>query len=176
MGRNLGWVDVGCDHDTASFAVESIRRWWSAMGAELYSQAPCLLISADCGGSNGPRVRLWKLELQKLADATQLTVTVCHLPPGTSKWNKIEHRLFSHISMSWRGRPVVSHEVVVELIGTTTSTAGLRVRAELDRGTYPKQIVVCDEEIAKINLQRHPFHGEWSYTIHTRSPATPANT
>jgi hypothetical protein len=165
VGRNLGWVSVGCDHDTASFAVESIRRWWSAMGAELYPGASRLLISADCGGSNGPRIRLWRLELQKLADTTGLTVTVCHLPPGTSRWNKIEHRQFSHISMNWRGRPLVNHEVVVELIGATTTNKGLRVRAELDRGTYPKQVVVSEQEIAQVRLERHSFHGDWNYTI-----------
>ncbi len=134
VGRNAGWVNVGQDHDTASFAVASLRRWWQAMGAKVYPEAKRLLICADGGGSNGYRLRLWKVELQHLADETGLEVVVCHLPPGTSKWNKIEHRLFSHISINWRGRPLVSHEVVVELIGATTNRKGLRVQAELDTG------------------------------------------
>ena len=173
VGRNLGWVNVGRDHDTASFAVESIRRWWRALGAALYPQAKQLLISADAGGSNGYRTKLWKVELQSLADATGLEVTVCHLPPGTSKWNKIEHRLFSHISMNWRGRPLVSYEVIVELIGSTTTQSGLRVEAQLDTGAYPTKVQVSDEQMAQLQLRRHRFHGEWNYSIRPR--ATPAN-
>jgi hypothetical protein len=165
LGHNSGWVNVGCDHDTASFAVESIRRWWKAMGLSRYPHADKLLICADGGGSNGSRTRLWKVELQGLCDETKLAVTVCHFPPGTSKWNKIEHRLFSHISMNWRGRPLVSHEVVVNLIAATTTQAGLTVRAELDRGSYPTHIKVSDEDLARVRLHRHPFHGEWNYTI-----------
>jgi len=165
VGRDLGWVNVGRDHDTASFAVESIRRWWKALGMTLYPKADQLLICADGGGSNGYRTRLWKVELQALADATGLRLTVCHFPPGTSKWNKIEHRLFSHISMNWRGRPLVSHEVIVELIGSTTTQSGLRVEAQLDTGTYPTRVEVSDEQMAEIRLQRHRFHGEWNYSI-----------
>lgn len=165
VGRNLGWVNVGRDHDTATFAVESIRRWWTAMGAELYPRASKLLICADGGGSNGYRTKLWKVEVQTLADTTGLDVTVCHLPPGTSKWNKIEHRLFSYISMNWRGRPLVSHEVIVDLIGSTTTQTGLRVEARLDTGTYPTRVQVSAEQMAKIRLRPHRFHGEWNYTI-----------
>jgi len=165
VGRNVGWVNVGRDHDTASFAVESLRRWWRAMGHGEYPRADRLLVCADGGGSNGYRVRLWKLELQRLADETGLQVTVCHLPPGTSKWNKIEHRLFSHISMNWRGRPLVSHEVAVELISATTTRAGLQVHAQLDTGEYPTKVKVTDEQMAAVNLRPHPYHGEWNYTI-----------
>lgn len=165
VGRNTGWVTVGQDHDTASFAVASLRRWWDSVGVVAYPQVDRLLICADGGGSNGYRVRLCKLELQHLATATGLVVTVCHLPPGTSKWNKIEHRLFSHISMNWRGRPLVSHEVVVELIGATTTRAGLEVQAELDTGVYPTKIKVSDETLAAVQLTRHAFRGEWNYTI-----------
>ena len=169
VGRNLGWVNVGRDHDTASFAVESIRRWWRALGVALYPQAKQLLICADAGGSNGYRTKLWKLELQSLADAAGLEVSVCHLPPGTSKWNKIEHRLFSHISMNWRGRPLVSHEVIVELIGSTTTQSGLRVAAQLDTGAYPTKVQVSDEQMAQVQLRRHRFHGEWNYSIRPRT-------
>ena len=165
VGQNVGWVNVGCDHDTAAFAVESIRRWWNAMGAHLYPAARMLLICADGGGSNGYRVRLWKTELQRLSTQLGMEITVCHLPPGTSKWNKIEHRLFSHISMNWRGRPLVSHEVVVELITGTTTRTGLRVKAELDKGTYPTKVKVTKLQMASINLVPHSFHGEWNYTI-----------
>ena len=172
MAHNVGWVNVGCDHDTSAFALESIRRWWSAMGSEQYPRADKLLICADGGGSNGSRARLWKVELQAFSDETGLKVTVCHFPPGTSKWNKIEHRLFSHISMNLRGRPWVSHEVVVELISATTTRTGLTVRAELDRGAYPTKIRVSDEQMARVRLQRHEFHGEWNYTI---CPATPVS-
>lgn len=165
VSKNLGWVNVGCDHDTAAFAVASIRRWWSAMGQHLYPEAGKVLICADGGGSNGYRIRLWKVELQEFADDTGLEVTVCHLPPGTSKWNKIEHRLFSHISMNWRGRPLVSHEVVVNLIASTKTKTGLKVKAKLDRRTYPAKVKVSEEQFAKVNLQPHTFHGEWNYTV-----------
>jgi len=167
VGRNLGWVNVGCDHDTAAFAVASIRRWWAGMGQGLYPTAARLLICADSGGSNGYRRRLWKVELQKLANHTGLEITVCHLPPGTSKWNKIEHRLFSHISMNWRGRPLISHEVVVNLIASTSTSKGLRVRARLDRKKYPTKVQVSAEQMAQVNLTPHSFHGEWNYTIGT---------
>jgi len=163
--QNAGWVSVGGDHDTAAFAVQSIRRWWESMGAKAYPQASKLLITADSGGSNGARVRLWKLELQKLADQTGLEISVCHLPPGTSKWNKIEHRLFSFISQNWRGKPLVSHQVIVNLIAATTTKTGLQVRAEIDPGKYPKGVKVSDKEIAAIRLERDEFHGEWNYTI-----------
>jgi transposase len=165
LGRNAGWVTVGRDHDTASFAVASLRRWWQVAGLAAYPQAARLLICADGGGSNGYRLRLWKVELQGFADATGLQVTVCHLPPGTSKWNKIEHRLFAHISMNWRGRPLVSHEVVVELIGATTTREGLRVQAELDPTAYPTKVRVSDADLAAVRLTPHAFHGEWNYTI-----------
>ena len=169
VGRNLGWVNVGRDHDTASFAVASIRRWWCDMGRELYGKATALLICADGGGSNGYRVRLWKVELQNLADELGIAITVSHLPPGTSKWNKIEHRLFSHISMNWRGRPLTSHEVVVDLIGNTTTKKGLRVKAALDENKYLTKVEVTDQQLADIAIERHTFHGEWNYTIQPRS-------
>jgi transposase len=172
VGRNLGWVNVGCDHDTASFAVESIRRWWTHMGSDLYKKAKKLLICADSGGSNGYRVRLWKVELQELADTLGVAVTVCHLPPGTSKWNKIEHRLFSYISLNWRGRPLVSHEVIVASIGATTTQAGLRVEARLDPGTYPTRVEVSAEQLAQVQLRPHEFHGEWNYSILPRRSKT----
>ena len=162
---NLGWVTVGCSHDTASFAVESIRRWWREMGHPLYPQAERVLICADSGGSNGYRIRLWKLELQRWANETGLDVTVCHYPPGTSKWNKIEHRLFSHITMNWRGRPLVSYQVIVNLIGATTTRAGLRVQADLDTDVYPTKVKVTDKQLATVDLHPHRFHGEWNYTI-----------
>ncbi len=165
VGRNAGWVTVGHDHDTASFAVASLQRWWQVVGLRVYPQADQLLICADGGGSNGYRVRLWKLELQRFANATGVRVTVCHLPPGTSKWNKIEHRLFSQISMNWRGRPLVSHQVVVELIGATTTREGLQVQAELDTGVYPTLMKVSDAELATVQITPHTFHGEWNYTI-----------
>lgn len=163
--RNIGWVSVGIDHDTASFAVRTIRRWWQVMGRTRYPQAKKLLITADSGGSNGARVRLWKWELQKFANATGKAITVCHLPPGTSKWNKIEHRLFSYISMNWRGRPLVSLATIVSLIASTRTKGGLRVRCELDKGRYPDGVKISDEQMAKINLHRHRFHGDWNYTI-----------
>jgi transposase len=163
--QNTGWVSVGVDHDTAAFAAQSIRRWWESMGAEAYPQAGQLLVTADSGGSNGAHVRLWKLELQKLADETGLEISVCHLPPGTSKWNKIEHRLFSFISQNWRGKPLVSHQVIVNLIAATTTKTGLRVRAEIDPAKYPKGVKVSKREVAAIRLERDTFHGEWNYTI-----------
>jgi hypothetical protein len=165
MARNAGWVNMGTDHDTASFAVESIRRWWQSMGRACYPEAKTLLITADGGGSNGSRVRLWKLELQRLASETGLRIAVCHFPPGTSKWNKIEHRLFSFISQNWRGRPLVSHEVIVDLIAATTTETGLKVACELDRNSYPSGIKVSKEDMAGIRLRKDKFHGEWNYTI-----------
>ena len=165
VARNVGWVNVGCAHDTAAFAVAGIRRWWKGMGQRVYPRADQLLICADSGGSNGYRTRLWKLELQAFADDTGLEITVCHLPPGTSKWNKIEHRLFSYISMNWRGKPLVSHEVAVNLIAATTTTKGLKVKAQLDSSLYPTKVEVSKAEMQRINLQPHTFHGEWNYTI-----------
>ena len=168
---NVGWVSVGCDHDTAAFAVDAIRRWWYSMGRERYPGARRLLITADCGGSNGYRVRLWKVELQKLANETGLTIGVSHLPPGTSKWNKIEHRLFSFITQNWRGKPLISHEVIVSLIAATVTRSGLRVHCEIDRNTYEKGIKVRDEELAAVNLARDAFHGEWNYAIAPSAPS-----
>jgi hypothetical protein len=165
LAHNTGWVNVGIDHDTASFAVESIRRWWDRMGRAVYPHATRLLITADGGGSNGARVRLWKLELQRFADETGLQIAVCHLPPGTSKWNRIEHRLFSFISQNWRGRPLVSYAVIVSLIAATTTANGLRVGCELDTNTYPAGRKVTDDELAGVRLHRDPFHGDWNYTI-----------
>ena len=168
LNRNEGWVSVGIDHDTASLAVNAIRSWWKRMGRPAYPEATSLLITADGGGSNGSRLRLWKWELQRFANRTGLAITVCHFPPGTSKWNKIEHRLFSHIATNWRGKPLVSLAVIVSLIGSTTTAAGLRVRSEIDHGTYPKGTVVSDEQMAQINLEPHGFHGNWNYTIRSR--------
>jgi transposase len=168
IAHNTGWVSVGVDHDTAAFAVESIRRWWNSMGQAAYPHATRLLITADSGGSNGARVRLWKVELQKLADETGLRIAVSHLPPGTSKWNKIEHRLFSFISQNWRGKPLISHEVIVNLIAGTTTKTGLTVRAELDTGAYPAGVKVSDREVAEIDLRRDRFHGDWNYSLHPR--------
>jgi Rhodopirellula transposase DDE domain len=165
ISNNVGWVSVGMDHDTATFAVNAIRRWWRTMGKKRHPKAKRLMITADGGGSNGYRVRLWKVELQKLADELKLPVTVCHLPPGTSKWNKIEHRLFSFITINWRGKPLRSYRTIVQLIAATTTDAGLRVRAELDQNKYPKGVKVSDAQIAAVNLSRHPFHGDWNYTI-----------
>jgi hypothetical protein len=165
LANNAGWVSVGTDHDTASFAVSTIRRWWAVMGKPLYPGAKELMITADGGGSNGSRVRLWKLELQQLSDELGIPIRVSHFPPGTSKWNKIEHRLFSYISMNWRGQPLVSHEVIVELIAATTTRKGLKVRAELDSKSYPKGIKVTDEEFAALRILRDEFHGEWNYSI-----------
>ncbi len=166
LHRNEGWVSIGIDHDTASFAVHALRRWWKLMGRTAYRNATTLLITADSGGSNGKRVRLWKWELQRFARSTGLSVTVCHFPPGTSKWNKIEHRLFSYIAMNWRGKPLASLAAIVSLIGSTTTTAGLRVRSEIDHGTYPQGVAPTDQQVARINLERHSFHGDWNYTIH----------
>jgi hypothetical protein len=163
--KNEGWVSVGIDHDTAAFAVHSISSWWRTMGKAVYPEAKELLISADGGGSNGYRVKLWKLELQKLADETGLSISVCHLPPGTSKWNKIEHRLFSFISQNWRGKPLISYEVIVNLIAATTTKAGLTVKCQIDKNLYPKGVTVSEEEIKALNIIRHNFHGEWNYTI-----------
>ena len=168
IGLNTGWVSVGVDHDTAEFAVESIRRWWRSMGQQAYPKATSLLITADGGGSNGSRVRLWKLELQKLADESALSIAVCHFPPGTSKWDKIEHRLFSRITQNWRGKPLVSLEVIVSLIAATRTTTGLKVHSELDTRAYAKGVKVSDQEIAQLNLHRDQFHGEWNYEIHPR--------
>lgn len=165
IADNVGWVSVGIDHDTAAFAVNAIRSWWQLMGRERYPKAKRLLLTADGGGSNGSRVRLWKVELQKLADELGMPITVCHLPPGTSKWNKIEHRLFSFITGNWRGKPLISHQVIVELIAATTTEAGLKVRCQLDPNTYPAGIKVADVELEAVNLTRHDFHGEWNYTI-----------
>jgi len=165
VGRNEGLVNVGMDHDTAAFAVESLRRWWHSIGKPAYPEATRLLICADGGGSNGSRVRLWKQQLAQLALETGLVITVCHLPPGTSKWNKIEHRMFSHISMNWRGRPLVSHDVVVQLIGATTTRQGLRIQAKLDEGEYPTKIKVTDEQMKALPLTVHKFHGNWNYTL-----------
>lgn len=167
---NTGWVNVGTDHDTAAFAVESIRRWWKGAGRTAYPTADRLLITADAGGSNGYRTRTWKTELARFAAETKLTVTVCHLPPGTSKWNRIEHRLFSHITMNWRGRPLTSHEVIVESIAATTTKTGLTVHAELDSNPYPTGIQVSDDEIAALPITRHRFHGDWNYTLHPQPP------
>lgn len=165
IADNTGWVSVGIDHDTASFAVNSIRRWWQTMGQKRYPDARRLVITADGGGSNGSRVRLWKIELQTLANELDLEITVCHLPPGTSKWNKIEHRLFSFITQNWRGKPLVSYQTIVQLIAATTTKTGLTVTSELDTNSYPKGIKVADAEMDAINLQPHSFHGEWNYTI-----------
>lgn len=162
---NSGWVSVGVDHDTSQFAVESISRWWRNMGIKVYKNAKELLITADCGGSNGYRTRLWKTELQKLAKELGLKITVCHYPPGTSKWNKIEHRMFCHITENWRGKPLISRSVVVNLIGGTKTRKGLNIKAELDLNTYPTGIKITDEELSKVNIQKHTFHGEWNYTI-----------
>ena len=169
LAYNTGWVSVGVDHDTASFAVETIRRWWYAMGQEKYPRAEKLLITADGGGSNGSRVRLWKLELQRLADETRLVIAVSHFPPGTSKWNKIEHRLFSFISKNWRGKPLTSLKVIVNLIAGTTTKKGLKVRAAIDAASYPAGVKVPDSEMAEIQLHRHAFHGEWNYDILPRA-------
>ena len=168
LQNNTAWVSVGVDHDTATFAVESIRRWWVTMGSNAFPAARRLLITADGGGSNGSRVRLWKLELQGLADELGFPISVCHLPPGTSKWNKIEHRLFSFITQNWRGKPLVTHQVIVSLIAATTTKAGLTVQCALDETLYPAGRKVTDEELATVNIQRDEFHGEWNYTISPR--------
>jgi hypothetical protein len=169
LADNKGWVSVGTDHDTASFAVHAIKRWWLTMGRARYPKANRLMITADGGGSNGHRVRLWKIELQNLANSLRIPITVCHLPPGTSKWNKIEHRLFSFITLNWRGKPLRSFKTIVQLIATTTTTTGLAVRAELDEHKYPKGVKISDAKLAAINIRRHTFHGEWNYTISPKS-------
>jgi len=171
IAGNAGWVSVGIDHDTAAFAANAIRSWWTLMGRERYPHPRGLLITADGGGSNGSRVRLWKRELQTLADEIGIPITVCHLPPGTSKWNKIEHRLFSFITGNWRGKPLVSHQVIVQLIAATTTKAGLKVRCELDPNSYPAGIKVSDAELQAVNLRRHDFHGEWNNTLSPNPPA-----
>jgi hypothetical protein len=165
LTRNNGWVSVGSDHDTAEFAVQSIRQWWKQMGRKTYPRAKELLITADGGGSNGSRVRLWKVALQQFADEIGMRIAVCHLPPGTSKWNKIEHRMFSYITKNWRGRPLETIEVIVNLIANTTTAAGLKIKAALDTGKYEKGITVSDEEMKKVRIRMDTFHGDWNYTI-----------
>ena len=169
LGRNAGWVSVGVDHYTAEFAVESIRRWWRWMGRRSYLQAKRLLITADSGGSNGARVRLWKWELQQLADETGLEISVCHFPPGTSKWNKIEHRLFSFISQNWRGKPLISHQVIIDLIAATTTKTGLTVKSKIDTNIYEPGLKVSDQQMAELQLRREKFHGDWNYKLLPRS-------
>lgn len=170
IAANAGWINLGIDHDTAAFAVESIRRWWQELGQGRYRKAKRLLITADCGGSNGARVRLWKSELQTLADQTGLSITVAHLPPGTSKWNRIEHRLFAFITQNWRGQPLLTHQVIVQLIASTTTRTGLTVQCRLDQNAYDKGIKVSDAEMASLNITPANFHGEWNYTITPRKP------
>lgn len=165
VAANDGWVSVGTDHDTAAFAVETIRRWFDQVGRSAYPGAKRLLICADGGGSNGYRLRAWKTQLAALATETGLVITVCHLPPGTSKWNKIEHRLFSHISMNWRGRPLTSHQVIIDLIGATTTRTGLKVHAELDDTIYPTDIRISDTQMSTLPIERHEWHGDWNYTL-----------
>jgi hypothetical protein len=173
LNRNDGWVSVGIDHDTAEFAVASIRRWWQRMGRRVYPKAKELLITADSGGSNGNRTRLWKLRLQKLVDETGLEISVCHFPPGTSKWNKIEHRMFCQITENWRGRPLISHAIIVNLIGHTTTRKGLRIRAALDTRSYEHGVKVTDQEMATVNITRSKFQGDWNYTISPTSTSRP---
>lgn len=163
--NNRGWVSVGTDHDTSRFAVNTIRQWWYQMGQHAYPQAKKLLITADGGGSNGSHNRLWKYELQGFVDETQISVTVCHFPPGTSKWNKIEHRMFSHIAKNWRGRPITSHEVMVNLIANTTTEAGLKIQAAIDSNEYPTGIKVSDQTMKTLTMEKNDFHGEWNYTV-----------
>jgi hypothetical protein len=174
LALNRGWVMVGIDHDTASFAVNTILRWWKEMGSRLYKRPKSLLIVADGGGSNGNRIRLWKWELQRLADRTRLKVQVCHLPPGTSKWNKIEHRLFSFISQNWRGQPLLTHATIVKLVGATRTSTGLKVRCILDKRRYPAKVTISDEQLATIRLTLDAFHGDWNYsTAHALYRACP---
>jgi len=177
VGADTGWVSVGTDHDTAEFAVATIARWWTTVGQSNYPGATGLLISADGGGSNGSRTRLFKTELAALAARTGLAITVCHLPPGTSKWNKIEHRLFSHISINWRGRPLTSHDVIVATIAATTTSSGLEVHAELDTAVYPTGVKIPDQQMKALETQgilaRHAFHGEWNYTFNPATDNTP---
>ena len=165
IAANQGWVNVGIDSDTAAFAVESIRRWWNMLGKKRYPTAKNLHITADCGGSNGSRVRLWKREIQKFANETGISITVTHLPPGTRKWNKIEHRLFAFISQNWRGKPLVSHQVIIQLIAATKTDTGLSVACDIDRNLYPKGIKVSKTEMAELNIEYHSFHADWNYTI-----------
>jgi hypothetical protein len=165
LSKNEGWVSVGIDHDTAQFAVQAIGRWWKKMGSKRYPAAKELLITADGGGSNGSRCRLWKVALQELANSLSIPIHVCHFPPGTSKWNKIEHRMFCHITQNWRGRPLVSHDVIINLIANTTTQAGLRIRAELDKGAYPIGIKITKAELTELNLKLEKFHGDWNYTL-----------
>jgi Rhodopirellula transposase DDE domain len=168
LTANAGWVSVGIDHDTARFATESLKRWWSGMGSKVYPRAKELLITADSGGSNGIHLRLWKVALQELADAIGLSLSVCHFPPGTSKWNTIEHRMFCHITENWRGKPLVSRAVIVNLIGNTKTRSGLHIKAELDENQYPIGIKVTDEQLAAVRITRDEFHGEWNYTVHPK--------
>jgi transposase len=170
IAANAGWINLGITSDTAAFAVESIRRWWRELGQSRYQDATRILITADCGGSNGARVRLWKTELQTLADQTGLSITVAHLPPGTSKWNRIEHRLFAFITQNWRGKPLLTHQVIVQLIASTTTAKGLTVQCRLDDNIYNKGIKVSDAEMARLNIKPADFHGEWNYTIRPRKP------
>jgi Rhodopirellula transposase DDE domain len=165
LTSNQGWVSVGIDHDTAQFAVETIRRWWYEMGRSVYPKATDLLVTADAGGSNSSRARLWKVELQALANKLGLRISVCHFPPGTSKWNKVEHRMFCHITKNWSGEPLVSQAAIVNLIGNTKTEAGLRIKAKLDRNIYPTGIKATEEQLASVNLKKDKFHGEWNYTI-----------
>lgn len=175
IGANSGWVNVGSDHDTAAFAVNTIRSWWNGQGRAAYPDARRLMVTADGGGSNGYRLRAWKAELARLAAETGLEITVSHYPPGTSKWNRIEHRLFSAIAMNWRGHPLTSHQVVIDLIGSTTTNTGLTVHAERDIGTYPTGIKLSDKEMAALPLTRNEFHGEWNYVLHPEQPAEAQN-
>jgi transposase len=170
IAANAGWINLGITSDTAAFAVESIRRWWQELGKSRYPSADRILITADCGGSNGARVRLWKTELQTLADQTGLSITVAHLPPGTSKWNRIEHRLFAFITQNWRGKPLLTHQVIIQMIASTTTERGLTVQCRLDENTYDKGIKISDAEMATINIKPADFHGEWNYTIKPREP------
>jgi hypothetical protein len=172
LARNTGWVSVGTDHDTPAFAVESIARWWRYMGKQAYPDAQTLLITADAGGSNSARSRVWKVELQRFADRTGLAISVSHFPPGTSKWNKIEHRLFCHITENWRGRPLVDHETVVQLIGNVRTTAGLTVKAKLDTRPYPLGVKVPDADMEMLRITPDDFHGDWNYTIHPNRGVT----
>ena len=172
VAANAGWVNLGIIHDAATFAVENIRRWWHELGVARYPNAARLLITADCDGSNGVRLRLWKRELQTLADQLGIAITVSHLPPGTSKWNRIEHRLFAFITQNWRGTPLVSHQVIVQLIANTTTTTGLSVVCRLDGASYEKGSKVAETEMAALNLQPDAFHGEWNYMFRPRSPET----
>ncbi len=170
VSANTGWVSVGVDHDTSAFAVATLRRWWQTIGTQRYPDADRLLVCADGGGSNGYRIRAWKIELAKLAAETGLAITVCHLPPGTSKWNRIEHRLFSQITLNWRGRPLITHQVIVDLISATTTSTGLRVHCELDTEHYPTGLKYTSTDVDALPLTRHDFHGEWNYTIHPDTP------